>query len=146
MVIEWQQGLVTGNEEIDRQHKEMFRRFNNFQSAFNQGKARKELYDLLTFLNDYVSSHFAMEEELQVQHCYPVYMSHKEEHDDFIRKLRKMEERLDTIGATATQVILTNMALAVWLTKHISGSDREFAAFLPCQPTTTHTAMTEGRE
>ena len=48
MVIVWKEELATGNEEIDNQHKEMFRRFNDFQSACKQGKGQDELSNLLT--------------------------------------------------------------------------------------------------
>jgi hemerythrin len=64
MVIVWKEELATGYEGIDSQHKEMFRRFNDFQSACKQGKGLGELSSLLTFLDEYIRSHFALEEQL----------------------------------------------------------------------------------
>jgi len=36
MVVVWDEGLATGHMEIDKQHKELFRRFNDFQMACEQ--------------------------------------------------------------------------------------------------------------
>lgn len=130
MTIEWKQELATGNEEIDNQHKEMFKKFDDFQSAYSLGKAQHEIGSIFTFLDDYVKFHFAMEEELQVRHSYPGYKAHKEEHDSFIRKLEKMEKQLAASGVTSPLVIQANMALVSWLFGHIKGTDREFATFL----------------
>jgi len=134
MVIVWNEALATGNEEIDNQHQEMFRRFNNFQSACKQGKGLDELSNLLTYLGEYVRSHFALEERLQIDHDYPGYQKHKEEHDGFICTFRKLEDQLDTKGTTPTLLIQTNTAMVNWLTRHFTWTDKDLANFL-------HTAM-----
>ena len=138
MVIVWNEALATGNEEIDNQHQEMFRRFNNFQSACKQGKGLDELSNLLTYLGEYVRSHFALEERLQIDHDYPGYLKHKEEQDGFIRTFRKLEDQLDTKGTTPTLLIQTNMAMVNWLTRHFTWTDKDLANFL-------HTAMPDQR-
>ncbi len=61
MTVEWRENLATGNEEIDRQHMELFRRFNTLLAACNQGKGKDEVNGLLLFLNDYIRTHFALE-------------------------------------------------------------------------------------
>src|SRR5262245_15212118 len=134
MVIVWNEALATGNEEIDNQHKEMFRRFNDFQSACKQGEGLDELSNLLAFLGEYVRSHFAQEERLQIDHDYPGYLKHKEEHDSFILTLRKLEDQLIAGGTTPTLLTQTNMAMVNWLTRHFTWPDKDLANFL-------HTAM-----
>jgi hemerythrin len=130
MFIVWNEELATGDEEIDNQHKELFRRFNNLQSACKQGKGLDELSNLLTFLGEYVRSHFALEEQLQIVHDYPGYLKHKEEHDGFIRNLRKLEDQLNTKGTTSALLIQTNMAIGNWLTRHFTWTDKDLADFL----------------
>lgn len=130
MAIEWREDLVTGNDEIDNQHKELFRRFNNLLNACNQGKGNEELRNLLLFLGEYVRSHFAMEERLQVRHNYPGYLAHKEEHESFINDLHSLESRVSSEGATVALVIKTNQIMVNWLIRHISRTDKELAAFL----------------
>jgi hemerythrin len=137
MFVVWNEALATGNEEIDNQHKELFRRFNDLQSACKQGKGLDELSNLFAYLGEYVRSHFALEEQLQIAHDYPGYLKHKEEHDDFTRNLRKLEEQLNTRGTTSDLLNQTNMAIANWLTRHFTWTDKDLANFL-------HTVMPDG--
>jgi len=130
MVIVWKEELATGNEEIDNQHKELFRRFNNLQSACKQGRGLDELSNLLTFLGEYVRSHFALEEQLQIDHDYPGYLKHKEQHDDFIHNFKELEDQLNTKGTTSTLLMQTNYVLVNWLTRHFIWTDKDLAKFL----------------
>lgn len=130
MFVVWNEELATGNEEIDNQHKELFRRFNNLQLACKLDKGLDELSNLFTFLDEYVRSHFALEEQLQIAHDYPGYLKHKEEHDGFARNLMKLEEQLNTKGITSALLIQTNMAIANWLIRHFTWTDKDLANFL----------------
>jgi hemerythrin len=130
MAVEWRENLATGNVEIDRQHMELFRRFNSLLGACNEGKGKAEVYGLLLFLNNYIRTHFALEEELQVQHGYPGYAAHKAEHDRFRRDLKALEQQFAEEGASLALVIQTNQTMISWLLRHISGTDRELAGFL----------------
>jgi len=130
MVIVWMEALAIGNEDIDNQHKEMFRRFNNFQWSCKQGKSHDELSNLLYFLGEYIRSHIALEELLQIKHDFPDYLKHKEQHDDFIRKFSKLEDKLNTKGITPTLLMQTNYLLVNWLTRHFIWTDRELANYL----------------
>jgi len=136
MFIAWKDELATGNEVIDNQHKELFRRFNNFQTACKQGKGPEELSNLLSFLGKYVRSHMTQEEQLQIVHNYPCYLMHKKEHDDFTYNLRKLEEQLNAQGITPALLIRTNMTFVSWLTRHFTWADKDLAGFL-------HTAMSK---
>ncbi len=130
MAIEWNEQLATGNSNIDDQHKELFRRFDSLLAACNQRKGKEEVHSLLVFLGDYVKTHFSMEEALQKKNNFPDYPAHKEQHDGFMRDLRKLEEQLELEGASFPLVIQTNQIMINWLIKHINAMDKELAAFL----------------
>lgn len=130
MAVEWREDLATGNREIDDQHKELFRRFNILLESCQQGKGKDEVRRLLLFLGDYVRSHFAAEEQLQILHKYPGFRSHKDQHDGFIKDFRKLETQLNDEGVSLGLVIQTNQTLVDWLIKHISGTDKELAGYL----------------
>jgi hemerythrin len=130
MAIEWNENLVTGNNDIDNQHKELFRRFDNLLSACNQRKGKEEVYNVLIFLDEYVRTHFAMEEALQKRHNYPHYPVHKEQHEKFIADLQKLEQQLQLEGASLPLVIQTNQTMVNWLINHINAMDRELASYL----------------
>lgn len=130
MAIEWNEKLATGNDNIDNQHKELFRRFDSLLAACNQRKGKEEVHNLLLFLGDYVKTHFSMEETLQRKHHYPHYPAHKEEHDGFIGDLQRLEEQLKVEGPSFPLVIQTNQTMVNWLIKHINRMDKEMAVYL----------------
>jgi hemerythrin len=130
MAIEWSNNLATGVAEIDDQHKELFSRFNNLLTACNKGKGKEEVLNLLLFLDEYIKSHFAAEERLQLQHNYPGYGSHKAQHTKFIKDVELLERQFRDEGASVPLVIQTNQSLVAWLVQHISKVDMEFAGFL----------------
>ena len=130
MAIEWNNNLTTGVEEIDTQHKELFSRFDRLLTACNEGKGKDEVMRLLLFLDDYIKSHFAAEEALQIGSNYPGYADHKEQHISFIKDVDRLESQFRTEGATLPLVIQTNQTLVAWLIRHISRVDMEFAEFL----------------
>jgi|SRR6185369_451225 len=130
MLAVWKEELATGNEVIDNQHKELFRRFNNFQVACKQERGLDELSNLLDFLGEYVRSHFALEEVVQITNDYPGYQKHKEEHNAFMHNFRKLEDQLNTKGTTPALLIQANMTLADWMTRHFTWTDKELANFL----------------
>ena len=130
MFIVWKDELATGNVMIDTQHQELFKRFNSLQSACNQGKGLDELSDLLAFLGEYVRSHLALEEQLQIDHDYPGYQKHKEEHDTFIRNFKKLEDQLKAGGTTPALLAQTNITLADWLIRHFTWTDKDLANYL----------------
>jgi hemerythrin len=133
MSIEWDATLATGNNNIDEQHKELFRRFDNLLTACNQRKGKEEVHSTLTFLGDYVRSHFAMEEQLQQTNNYPHYPEHKAQHEGFIRDLQKLEDQFKEEGVSLSLVIQTNQTMVNWLIKHINATDRTLANYLRTQ-------------
>ena len=130
MSIEWDTSLATGNNDIDSQHKELFRRFDNLLTACNQRRGKEEVRSVLIFLGDYVRSHFSMEEQLQRKHGYPDYPSHKAQHECFILDLKKLEDQFQDEGVSLSLVIQTNQAMVNWLIKHINATDRALADYL----------------
>jgi hemerythrin len=130
MRIEWDEGLSLGVEGLDRQHRELFSRFNDLIDACDRGNGADEAQRMLEFLNSHVAAHFAEEEELQFRYGYPDGLRHKEEHDAFIRELTSLEQQFRDQGPTTRLVATTNQIVVVWLIDHISRVDAEFARYL----------------
>jgi hemerythrin len=130
MHIDWRDDLLTGVDEIDRQHKELFSRFNLLLDACNQGKGREEVDRMLQFLADYVQTHFRAEEEIQLASGYPELLTHREAHRGFVRQLDGLLEEFRSEGASLPLVIKTNQTLVFWLIDHITKMDKELAVFL----------------
>lgn len=65
MILNWDNSLSVGNDNIDNQHKELFYRLNKLLEAMKEGKGKSEVINTLDFLEVYVIKHFNYEEEIQ---------------------------------------------------------------------------------
>ena len=62
MRYELTQDLLTGNQLIDSEHRQLFDAINALMDACAQGAGRTKINETVQFLNSYVSKHFRDEE------------------------------------------------------------------------------------
>lgn len=130
MTLQWTDDLATGHQDIDRQHRELFDRFNRFLEACSSRQGPAEILRLFEFLDQYVVEHFRQEEQLMKQHDYPETLFHQQQHREFTSRLRELRRELAKAGATITVLIHTNKALLYWLSTHIKQIDIKLGRFL----------------
>lgn len=130
MALEWTQNLAVGVAEIDNQHKELFRRVNQYLDAMMAQKGREEIGKVIKFLENYVVTHFGMEERYMTRYSYPDQRLHKEQHDAFIKTFNDIRASYNEHGARADNVIKAQQRLGEWLRTHIPHTDKNFADFL----------------
>lgn len=130
MRIEWQDYLSVGVEEIDLQHKLLIDKYNDFFEAFSEGRAGDEVIRLLGFLEEYVVTHFADEERLQIQVGFPDYEKHRMQHEELSRKVAELKERLGSEAPDPSLISSTGLLLTGWLIEHISVMDRAIGRFM----------------
>jgi hemerythrin len=130
MAIEWDPGLEIGIEEIDRQHRELFRRLDRLLEAVRARNARAEIPRLLEFLADYVVTHFTAEEHLMRSKGYPDLPAHKAEHDGFLTELEALKKQYALEGASTVLVIKVSNRVTSWLREHIYSADRQLGIFV----------------
>lgn len=130
MGIQWRDSLAIGVEAIDNQHKELLMRFDRLLNACEGGKGTEELKKLLSFLEEYVHTHFIDEEAIQKLHHYPGYEEHHAQHVHFVSRIKELREETDKDGFSSHNVIETNNLLLKWLLNHISKVDTELGKFL----------------
>jgi hemerythrin len=126
MGILWGEHLATGIEEIDEQHRELFRRLNAFFDACDAGKEKQELIGMLQFLDDYVVIHFRAEERLQELYGYSERDRHRDYHRGFVGQLTDLKRRFLLEGPTPALVKEINRIVVGWLLDHIAEKDRLF--------------------
>ena len=129
MRYELTQDLLTGNNLIDTEHKQLFAAINDLLDACAQGKGREKLVDTAKFLNNYVNKHFSDEEKLQVSSNYPGYPPHKTFHDGYKRQLSDATQQFLAEGPTVRALGQLNHMAAV-LISHIRTEDRKLAKHL----------------
>ncbi len=130
MSIEWTEDLATGVNEIDNQHKELFKRINNLLNACKEGKGRDETGKIIQFLDDYVITHFSAEEEYMRKYDYPGFTHHKAQHLEFMENFSKLKTQVEKEGPGVHLVVTINHMVVQWLQNHIKKVDKAMGAFL----------------
>lgn len=118
--------LLTGNAQIDAQHRQLLETVNQLMDACAHGKGRDQIQSTVIFLSNYVVKHFQDEERLQLQSNYPGYPGHKKFHDGYRQQLNEHAQVLLQEGPTVKALGNLNQAVATLIT-HIRTDDRKVA-------------------
>src|SRR5512145_818935 len=99
MSVEWTPDLGTEVQEIDDQHKELFKRIDSLLEAWKQGKALPEVDKVISFLTEYVVFHFGNEQKYMQKFGYTNTVQHLAQHDMFVKSFFKLRDRFANEGA-----------------------------------------------
>ena len=122
--------LLTGVEEIDVQHRELFSRVGALLVASRTNRSREEVVRMLEYLGSYAVEHFSAEERLMETASYPRLGGHRAEHLQFVKELSILRHELKTEGPTHLFVIRVGNRVTEWLREHIYRTDRILADWL----------------
>jgi hemerythrin len=130
MFIKWSEQLLTGNEIIDKQHKEIFEFVAQIVDSGRTGKNELETGRIIEYLEDYYNRHFVAEEELQKKYRYPAYEAHKKMHEKFREELAELKHKSILYGASPELAVEIVVFMVEWLAKHIDKSDKILAVYI----------------
>jgi hemerythrin len=122
--------LLTGDDEIDAQHRELFARIRTMLEASRTGRSREEVIRLLEFLGSYFVHHFACEEGRMEETAYPRIDGHRAEHGQLMKELETLRHELKTEGTSSLFVIRVGNRVTEWLREHVYRTDRLLAEWL----------------
>lgn len=124
MSIEWDEAKFgTGLPDIDVQHKEWLRRFNEFDDAVAKGRERDVIFHTLAFLVEYTITHFSLEEARMAKCQCPALRENMAAHEQFRIRLDDIISQLEQTGPTAFDAVTIKLELERWLTNHICTID-----------------------
>lgn len=131
-MIFWKDEYSIGKKFIDEQHKKLFDIANKMDALlknnFSIDKYDK-IIDLIEELKDYTIFHFKEEEEYLLKHKYKKFLSHKVEHDEFIKKFSEIDfKRIDE--GQDEYIRETFEFVYNWIVDHILKRDKEYALTL----------------
>ena len=130
MYAEFTENLVTGNEMIDSQHKELISKINALLESCEKNTDKVVAIKTLDFLSDYTEYNFNAEEQLQKDINYPGYEKHKAQHDEFKKSVEELHEMLvEEEGPSPAFVEKVQEKVVEWLYTHIQGFDRSVAEY-----------------
>lgn len=126
--IEWDDSLSVSNDELDSQHKEFIRFYNNLHESLIRGSAEeteKAREETLNNLARYSDNHFETEEKFLRDIDFENIESHQLQHKDFKNKIDAFIRDLQTgniILCTSLIKMLRN-----WIIEHIGAEDQKYA-------------------
>lgn len=131
MYAEFDISLITGNSEIDEQHKELISKINKLVACCEEKSGKLEAIKMLDYLSEYTEFHFTAEEKLQEQTGYPGLEAHKAKHDEFRKSVAELHEMLlEEEGPSDAFVKAVNKNVIDWLYDHIKGFDCSVASYI----------------
>lgn len=122
--------LLTDDEEIDGQHRELFARVAALLDAGRRHQSGEELTRLLDFMCAYVGEHFAAEERRMVATGYPRLGAHRLEHERLRADIAGLRRELDEAGPSPLLAIRVGTRVTSWLREHVYRTDRLLAGWL----------------
>jgi hemerythrin len=127
--LEWTAALAVGDEDIDDQHRELFRRAARLIAALRKGD-RAEVLPTLAYLEAYVVHHFEGEERLMRELGYSGLTDHAAAHRAFRHEFAEMVADFEARGPTALVALTLHNRLSAWLREHLGGVDLALGQFL----------------
>ncbi|MCP4148143.1 MAG: hemerythrin family protein [bacterium] len=123
----WKDEYSVNIEPIDKQHKMLIGILNELHEAMLERQSRELLAGIITSLVDYTGVHFAAEEKYMQKYNFPGYISHKKEHDNFVKKVTDFQTK-HAAGSLMLSMEVMHF-LRDWLREHILGTDKKYSAY-----------------
>lgn len=128
--IAWRPEYCVSVDEIDEQHKELFRIFNEFGDAMWDGKGRDTVAEALKFLAQYTVEHFRSEEQIMLEHNYPDYTKHKQVHDALVEEVSEFVRRYNSEEVPLETTVKVFNRVGDWTREHVRGMDQEMGRYV----------------
>lgn len=126
-MLKWKDEYLIGVSEIDDQHEELFNIANKAYSVLKNNYSIDK-YDkiimIIEKLKEYAIYHFKSEEEYMISINYKKFLSHKIEHDEFIKKVSNVD--LKKVDDDQDKYLLEILNFIVeWTSEHILKKDKD---------------------
>lgn len=125
-IMEWSSQLDIGVDEMNHQHQVLLDLMNDLHNKWERKESRLVLGEALTKLKLATVEHFREEEEFQEKIGWSKLDTHKMIHKRLLDKFGSLEEEFKKTGELGEPFF---HFLRFWLSSHIQGIDKEYAAF-----------------
>jgi len=126
-LIEWNDEFLIGVKELDYEHRDLINRLNELHGKLAHYDEKGKIEDCLREIQVRVVAHFALEEHFMLENNFENYVSHKEEHDNFLVVIGDLIEKFLTDPELSYGDELEEQ-LQHWIVNHILTSDQELAS------------------
>ncbi|NOZ89840.1 MAG: hemerythrin family protein [Epsilonproteobacteria bacterium] len=124
LLLKWKDAYSMNEENIDKQHKWLFKLSNDIYDLIEKGVDDYEHFrELFMALNDYGIEHFIYEEMYMKEQGYPNLEEHIKEHRQFSDKVRDLIEK-------ETHIKDIGEFVSAWLVQHVLDEDMNYKNFI----------------
>lgn len=121
--MKWSDRFATGIEDLDRQHKMLFRMSEDYRETLSEGRGGAVYILMLDSLEDYARAHFGVEERCMFRYQCPAAQQNSEAHAQFVEALAHFRKRYDAAGFSLSDAYQVVDYIDEWLAHHIGGID-----------------------
>lgn len=129
-LLEFRNEILTGIENIDNQHKDLFKILNILFNYSLKGELTNEITITLNELTTYVDNHFTDEEKMMIDYSFPNIEEHILEHKKLKEKVNSLLLNIDKQGVSSEIIRETNRLAIEWLISHLYSMDIELAEYI----------------
>jgi methyl-accepting chemotaxis protein len=126
-LMEWDNSIRTGNEQIDGEHQEFIHLLNDYYGKMMSGAGDDVIDEMIAKFTNHMEMHLANEEAAMVKSGYPELEKHQQSHKDFMQKLHDINQQ-HAAGGDVSVDFLNYMAN--WLKEHTMKYDKLYVDFL----------------
>ena len=120
MIIKWDpKKMATGVPEVDAQHQEWIRRYNEFDNAVSEGMGLEAVRSTLDFFARYAETHFKLEEAFMTERHCPAEEANRTAHDHMRTILAGFKGYVARQGVSMLEVEGLRIEMQEWLVDHI---------------------------
>lgn len=122
--ITWDEKYSIGHARIDHEHQVFVDLIINVSRADDQQSSKDRVMRLLTELRKYAEFHFCSEENIMLDHDFPEYETHRQEH---VRLLCDLDRRVHDYRLDVAALSDLVDFLFQWFALHTTCSDKRLA-------------------
>lgn len=125
MIIDWNEDVTSGIEEIDRQHKQIINQLNHIVFLFESPDSSKDLITCLLEFSKLIQEHFDYEENLLSEYGYKGLKDHKAGHEEITDLINSviMPAMLDDEAEIPAEPLIS---IVRWFEKHLKTEDTRY--------------------
>jgi len=130
--VEWTNEFEFGVPNIDEQHQELFQLSSELMKTIFKGRKVNEIDKAISFLDDYIVTHFSDEEKLMNEYEYPFSHFQKWQHQKFSEHFVKLKQEMHTLDNHNRNFILFRVQLLLvdWLVNHTLKRDKHLGRYI----------------
>ncbi|MDQ6953453.1 MAG: hemerythrin family protein [Mariprofundaceae bacterium] len=126
MTVIWKDEYSTGEPEIDKQHKVIFKYLDDLEDHMQAGDINDDyIKNLMDQLGIFTRSHFCYEEICMRRYKCPIGAKNKDIHTKLLKTYTEYRHQLDLQGVTEDLVQKIHDFLESWLLNHIIKIDTQ---------------------